>query len=88
MQDGCRWSVIYALSSVTLLLIALNAVLMTLGAWNYFARAISGCLCCLLSMVNLAAIIVTATFRFNTVGKLAALSLTPSKFSGEPFSIS
>ena len=38
-----------------------------------------GCLAC----VNLAAIITTAVFRFNTAGKLAALSLTSSKYDGK-----
>ena len=33
--------------------------------------------------LNLAAIIVTGVFRFNPMGKLAALSLTPSKYNSD-----
>ena len=40
-------------------------------------RCTCASLCCCL---NLAAIIVTAVFRFNDFGKLSALCLAPSKF--------
>ena len=80
MHNGCRWSTIYILCGITMLLIACNAGLQLLGTWNYHARAVSSCCASLLTCLNIAAIVTTAVFRFNTVGKWAALSLTASKF--------
>ena len=82
---GCRWSVIYAFNSILMMLITINGIFMVWGAWNYKARLISGCLCSILGCVDLAAIIVTFVFRFNQVGRLAALSLTASYYDGTPF---
>lgn len=86
-KDGCRWSIIYKFCAMTLILIAFNGIFMTLGAWNIQTRAISGCCCCLLGIVNLAAMITTCIFRFNTMGKLAALSQQGSKYDGGPDNI-
>ncbi len=83
MLLGCRWSIIYTFAGITTLLIAINGIVMTFGAWNIFARTVSGCCCCLLSCVNLAAMIVTCIFRFNTMGKLAAISLGPTKYNDQ-----
>ena len=58
---------------------------MAVGSWNWYARLCSGFCCCLLGIVDLAAIIVIGVVRFNYFGQLAALSLTPSKYSEEPF---
>ena len=80
MYNGCRWSTIYIFCGITMLLIACNAVLQLLGTWNYHARAVSSCCASLLTCLNIAAIVTTAVFRFNTVGKWAALSLTASKY--------
>ena len=80
MYDGCRWSTIYILCGLTMLLIAVNAVVQLVGTVNYYARAISSCCASCLTCLNIAAIITTAVFRFNTIGKWAALSLTPSKY--------
>lgn len=60
-------------------------LLMCIGTWQLHLRAIGGCCLCLIGCVNIAAIIVTGVFRMNDVGTLAAMSLTPSKYSGEPF---
>ena len=60
-------------------------LLMCIGTWQLHLRALGGCCLCLIGCVNIAAIIVTGVFRLNNMGQLAALSLTPSKYSGEPF---
>ena len=70
-----------------MLMIACNAIVQLVGTWNYHARAISTCCASVLSCLNIAAIITTAVFRFNTVGKWAALSKTPSKYD-KPFDLS
>ena len=80
MEHGNRFSVIYALSGVTMLLLAANSALMILGAWSFHARGLAGCcgsLCCCL---NLASIITTGVFRFNHWGKLSMLCEGGSKY--------
>ena len=82
LSKGSRFSVVYGLCGFTLLLISIAYLLLAVGARKYDAR-VTGlvCLCCL-ECVNFAALITTACFRFNTMGKLAAISLCPSKFEG------
>lgn len=78
--NGNRWTVVYALCGTTMLLLAANSGLMILGAWSLHARGLAACcgsLCCCL---NLAAIITTGIFRYNTWGQLSALCLGPTKF--------
>ena len=69
-----------------MLLIALNALIQLVGTWHYQSRALSSCCASLLTCLNIAAIVTTAVFRFNTVGKWAALSMTPSKYES-PFDL-
>ena len=79
-EHGNRFSVIYALAGVTMLLLAANSALMILGAWSFHARGLAGCcgsLCCCL---NLASIITTGVFRFNHWGKLSMLCEGASKY--------
>ena len=45
-----------------------------------YARIIGLCSVCLLGCVNFASLITTAVFRFSDLGKLAALSLAPTKY--------
>ena len=78
--DGNRWSKIFALCGVTMILLAANSGLMILGAWSFHARGLAACcgsLCCCL---NLAAIITTGVFRYNTWGNFSALCEGPSKY--------
>ena len=80
LNKGTRFSVVYGLCGITFLLIGFANLCLAFGAYNYTARA-AGLLCsCCLQCVNFAAIITTACFRFDTMGKLAALSEAPSKF--------
>ena len=77
---GCRWSVIYNLNGVTMLLIAANTILLTVGVWSFHARALGACCSSALCCLNVACIITTAVFRFNTWGSLAALSTMNVKY--------
>ena len=66
-----------------MLLLAANSILMIIGAWNFHARALAGTcgsLCCCL---NLASIITTGVFRFNSWGKLSMLCNGASKFDDD-----
>jgi len=66
-------------------LYAVFDLIMCVGTWQLHLRAFGGCCLCIIGCVNIAAIIVSGVFRFNQMGQLAALSETPSKYSGQPF---
>ena len=83
LQKGCRWSIIYQLNGGTMIIIAVNILLLVGGVWNFHLRAMGACCASALCCVNLAAIITTTIFRFNTFGKLAALSTLPTKYENK-----
>ena len=68
IKQGCRWSIIYSLCGITMLLIATTSALNFVGTWYYHFRFISSCCTLCLCILNLSAIIVTGVFRFNTIG--------------------
>lgn len=82
-----RWSQAYALSGIFMLLSSVNALIQLFGVWSHTARAASTCCTTLLSCTNFAIIILVAIYRWNTVGKLAALSETPTKYDGNSFTL-
>lgn len=84
---GCRWSKIYLLNGVTKLIIAFNCILSIIGIWSFPIRALASCCGTLICCLTTAAIITTGVFRFNTWGKLAALNLGSTKYSGGNFNI-
>ena len=77
---GNRFSKIYALAGITMMLFACNSVLMLLGTWFVHARLCGGVCGCFCSCLNVASIITTAVFRFSSWGKLSTLCDGPSKF--------
>lgn len=78
--NGSRFTVIYAFCGITFVMLAATNIALVIGAWNLYAR-MTGLFCsCCLGCVNFAALITTSVFRFNSMGKLAALSLTPSQY--------
>ena len=79
---GSRYSVIYAFCGVTFVMIAVANCCISIGAYNLQARMLGGCCGCCFGCVNFSALITTAVFRFNAMGKLAALSTTPTKYEG------
>ena len=87
MKAGNRWTMVYGFSGVVLLLVALNGIALIIGAWSMKARIGGACCGCIFAFFNLVSIIVTGVCRFNTIGQLSALSLTPSKYSGHDFKI-
>ena len=72
---GCRWSVIFELCGITLLMIMINSIIQGVGAFSIHFRGLGSCLGCLLCCTNFAAIVTTAIFRFNAYGSLAAESI-------------
>ena len=80
MDQGSRWSIIYQLCFATCCLMTLDALFLCLGAFLFHCRALGGFCAFLLSCANIAAIVTTGVFRFNTMGKLAALSTQSTKY--------
>ena len=79
---GCRWSIVYTMCSIVLLSVTIHSLLRMCGACSPHFRCMSMVFAPLLCCGNLAAIIVTGVFRFNTMGKLAAQSLIPTEYDG------
>lgn len=71
----------FAFCGFYMMLIAGNSVILSMGICSRPLRALSLCLAGLLSCINIAGIILTAVFRFNTWGKLAALSTMVDNYS-------
>jgi len=69
---------VFGFAGINFVMLAFNAVTLTCGVWSFKARILGFCCSCLLGCVNVAVIVTTTVFRFNTIGKLAALSLTPA----------
>ncbi len=80
VKEGCRWTMLYGFGGINFLLLAFNAVTLTCGVWNFNARLLGICCSCLLGCVNVAAIVCIGVFRFNTIGRLAALSTSPALY--------
>ena len=83
VNKGSRFSIVYSLCGFTLALLALSNFCLMCGAWNLYARMCGLCCAFCLGCVNFAALITTGVFRYNTMGKLAALSLVPTKYDAE-----
>ena len=73
-RKGSRFSIIYSLCGFTFGLLALSNFCLILGAWSLYARIIGLCGACWCGCANIAALVTTGVFRYNTMGKLAALS--------------
>ena len=78
--NGSRWSKVWNFNSIIVLGLALCNLLLMIGAFQFHTRAVGSCLLCCFSCTHLAAIVMTGVFRFNTEGKLAALSTLPVKY--------
>ena len=61
---------------------AVNGFISSFGAFSYHCRTLAGICFTLMFALNIAAIVTTAVFRFNTMGKLAALSTQSTKYQG------
>ena len=75
-EDGMRWTLLYRLNGWVLILIACNSLAMGVGLWCCPIRMIACCLHFCLKCAITAALITTAVYRWNKVGRLAALSNT------------
>ena len=82
-KPGNRFSLIYALSGTTMLLLALNSCFMLCGTCSYWVRSLTAGCGGLCSCLNFAAIITTGVFRYNSWGKLSALCEGPSKYDDD-----
>ena len=60
--------------------LAIQSILMASGVWIFPLRCISMFCQTLFCAMNFGTVITLSVFRFNTIGKLASLSLEPSAF--------
>ena len=74
LEKGIRWSVAYKFCFTICLIYMFASLILIAGAWNYHSRVFGGCTFCCAQCLNLAAIITVGVFRFNALGKLAAVS--------------
>ena len=74
---------IFGFTSTTLICLSLAYLCMAAGAWNLHARLCGLCLSVIFGLFNTIAIIVCGVFRFNSAGKLAALSIQGCEYEGE-----
>lgn len=44
VKTGTRWTIVYKLGFAVVLILTVNACIMTLGTWSYPARMLGGCL--------------------------------------------
>ena len=77
---GSRFTVVYKFCGITFVCYALSFACIVVGAWSLQLRVLGLCGACFMGCVSCAALITTAVFRFNTMGKLASLSTCPTKF--------
>ena len=63
-----------------MILLTAKSAMMILGAFSLHVRLAAGCCLTLCGCLNLACIITTGVFRFNSWGKLSTLCDGPSKF--------
>ena len=74
---GTKWSMVYILCYAVMIIIMLQGLLLTLGVWWFPARLTGMIMQTFCAFTLFGAMVTTAVFRFNTYGKLAALSLSP-----------
>lgn len=82
---GSRYMAIYEFCGFTFIGLASSYLCLAAGAINLKWRIVGLGSLCLFSCLNFVAIITTAVFRFNSMGKLAALSTCPTKYDDSKF---
>ena len=80
MRAGIRWSTVYNMNAIVMLLITFQVMIMTIGICKMEARVFSCCCQCCFFIANLATIIVTAVYKFNDKGELASISMAGTKY--------
>ena len=83
LKRGIRWSVVYELNAVLMILLTIQAAVQLVGVWHLRTKVCAVCTGCSLCCFQLVVIIITGVYRFNTKGTLAALSQTGSMYKAE-----
>ena len=77
---GNRWSKIYTLCAISAIGFVVQALVLALGVFIYPSRLVGlmcQTMCC---CFNLGTLLTTAVFRFNTMGRFASISMSPSYY--------
>ena len=80
LDDGSHYMAIYEFCGFVFIGLAAAYLCLAIGTINLKSRIAGLGTLCLMSVCNFIALIVTAVYRFNTLGKLAALSTCPTKY--------
>ena len=84
---GTRWSYVYTIGAVSMTAFSVQSLVLMLGVWISHLRVLAIFLQPILCLYNLGVVLTISVFRYNTIGKLAAYSMAPSKFEsvdGQP----
>ena len=77
---GTRWSVAFKLNAYMGVAYVVQSVILAIGVYFYPLRLLGLTLQPFFCLANLAAVIVTAIFRFNDFGTLASLSISGAQY--------
>ena len=80
LDDGSHYIAIYEFCGFVFIGLAAAYLCLAIGTINLKSRIAGLGTLCIMSVCNFIALIVTAVYRFNTLGKLAALSTCPTKY--------
>ena len=79
-KNGCRWSIIFKLCGVTTIMIAVNFILVIVGAYEAHSRICGICCNLVLGCLSMAAIITAMVFRYDKIGELASISYAAAEY--------
>lgn len=87
-QESClsnfdtNWHVIFEFNGVVLLFVSIAYATVAVGAFFYHIRLIGAIASCFMNFLHMIVLIVTASYRFSTHGRLCALSQKQSFYEG------
>ena len=87
-KSGTRWTLVYWLNGIVLLMLSTTYIVFTFGACLFWARFMGACINFFVSCIHIYAILMTAVFRLNIKGRLAANCNDPSHYEGQDQALS
>ena len=82
-KKGSRWSLVYLLNALVVLLLMISMVLICIGTRHPKLRIISSYLASIICLFHSVVLILTAVFRFRPQGMLCALNEQPTYWSSD-----
>ena len=79
---GTGWALAFRVNSIVLLLLAVNFLIFSVGAFNFYARLCAGCMNMFMCPVHMASIVIIIVYRFGQLGKIASHCEDPTVYNG------